>query len=153
MEQTNTNTILPEQNNQQTAVPPTPTEPVSSLADVNPIPEFQNIPSKGKNNKMVAIIALAVGTIVLIATGVYYWMANQNTEVVGEAPVQADQATITPTPTPTPTPIPTSNDQIIMEMDQKIVESDSENIDTTSQDLEDFDFENVDLELQQNPGL
>jgi|688.fasta_scaffold01822_34 uncharacterized protein HemX len=152
MEQTNTNSIIPEQKEQQNTQPPMPTEPVSTLADVNPIPEFQNIPSKNKNNKILPIVAISIGVIILLATGLYYWMTSQNVEVVEENTVEVVQ-TVTPTPTPTPTPMPTSNDRMILEIDQKIVESDSENIESTSQDLEDLDFENVDLELQQNPGL
>jgi uncharacterized protein HemX len=174
MENTNTNTIL-DQNAQTVPEMPTsqpipgsmptesynpeiPTTPennpaaISTLSDIHPIPEFQGRSSK---NKLFAIIIVVIGVIILGATGFYYWKNMSTTKTEESLPVESAQVENNPAENTTEVESTNSldSDPVITETDRSINETDSENIEQTSDDLEDFDFENIDLELQQNPGL
>ena len=45
------------------------------------------------------------------------------------------------------------DDPVISDINSTMTNSEDEDINKTSDDLEGFDFENIDLELQENPGL
>ena len=82
---------------------------------------------------------------------------NSAQKPVEETPVQEAPVSQTTAETTLPAeqtkPSELDTDPVIMKIDENINTTDSENITQTSSDLEDFDFENIDLELQQNPGL
>jgi len=160
MEQTNTNTILENENAAASSqVEPIQTEApvssISSLNDIHPIPEFQN--GSNNRNKLIALGTVVLGILILAGTGFYYWKMNSAQKPVEETPVQEAPVSQTTAETTLPAeqtkPSELDTDPVIMKIDENINTTDSENITQTSSDLEDFDFENIDLELQQNPGL
>lgn len=127
---------------------------ISTLSDIHPIPEFQGSSNK---KKILAIAAIVVGVIILGATGFYYWQNMVTTQAEEATPVENAQVENNPAETNT-TQVNQNNstldtDPVITEADKGVSSSDSEGIEQTEDDLQNFDFENIDLELQQNPGL
>ena len=132
---------------------------ISSLTDIHAIPEFQD---NSKKNKLIALASIGIGILVLAITGAYYYLNGSSSETVTqEAQIETQTAeTITADETTeeemTQMEQPSGlldDDPVISDINSTMTNSEDEDINKTSDDLEGFDFENIDLELQENPGL
>lgn len=160
----NTNTILDSNLNSTPTADILPTTEaaaeskpaISSLNDIQAIPEFQD---NYKKNKFIALGSILIGIIVLVCTAVYYYMNREQNQTVEEQPapetvVMEQNTTTEEAPIIEEAPAgPLDSDPVISEINSDLNGTESEDINKTTEDLEGFDFENIDLELQDNPGL
>lgn len=134
------------------------TDSISSLNDVTAIPEFQHNNNK---NKYIALGLIALGSVILIVTVAYYLSIDKSNQTEDVATITEMTETVSETsmsenefiPEEAINPSELDSDPVLTETDRSINNTQNQSIDETSEDLEEYDFENIDLELQQNPGL